>query len=360
MLPLLIAQFAAAQALFFERLEAARVIFVLRLQVEQLKAAGNNRSLKPIDRAIWIGISKLFKNWRAHLIMVSPKNVIGWHRKGYQRFWAIKCRPVGRPKIPKDLIRLIRTMADDNHGWSAIRIRDELLKLGVRIAASTIGKYIHRRHPKQPGPPRLDQNWQTFIQNHFDAIIACDFTSVPTAFFGNVLVFNIIHLGTRRVWTNATANPSLDWIKNQIRQVVAFGDVEPKFLIHDNDGLFGQFGMKTTDRPFRCALDMWLANTFQIKGIPTPYHSPNANAFVERFNLSLKREALDHYIFLNADHVRRVAQEYVRFYNTARPHQGLNGIPDPDVALRAPPDTNASVIALPVLGGIQHDYRRAA
>ena len=60
-----------------------------------------------------------------------------------------------------------------------------------------------------------------------------------------------------------------------------------------------------------------------------------------------------------------VTREFVEYYNTARPHQGLmQGVPIPlaDHAVRAQHDQPASgkIVALPVLGGLHHDYRRAA
>ena len=51
----------------------------------------------------------------------------------------------------------------------------------------------------------------------------------------------------------------------------------------------------------------------------------------------------------------RVA-EYVAYFNDARPHQGI--------AQRVPNGTThsgeGSVVALPVLSGLHHEYRRAA
>ena len=98
--------------------------------------------------------------------------------------------------------------------------------------------------------------------------------------------------------------------------------------------------------------------------MPTPRHAPNANAHVERFNRTLREEALNHFIFFSPKHIQRVIDEYVHFYNTARPHQGIGRVPDP---LRAPPRPVNDItpgppklIATPILGGIHHDYRRAS
>ena len=98
-----------------------------------------------------------------------------------------------------------------------------------------------------------------------------------------------------------------------------------------------------------------------IRGVPTPYRAPNANAYVERFNRTLREEALNHFIFFNEAHIRHVCREYVEFYNRARPSQAIGRIPDPYPELEAPPrETPSRVVGIPVLGGLQHDYRAAA
>ncbi len=94
--------------------------------------------------------------------------------------------------------------------------------------------------------------------------------------------------------------------------------------------------------------------------MPTPYHAPNANARVEGFNRTLREDALNHFIFLGEDHIRRVARDFVAFYNGARPSQAIHAIPEPYPELQKPPLRSGRLIALPVLGGIQHDYRLAA
>ncbi len=110
----------------------------------------------------------------------------------------------------------------------------------------------------------------------------------------------------------------------------------------------------------RCHLDLWLGQVLDVKGIPTPFHTPNANAHVERFNRTLREDALNHFIFLDEDHIRQVVREFVAFYNGARPSQATHAIPEPYADLQKPPRKNGKLVALPVLGGIQHDYRWAA
>jgi len=62
----------------------------------------------------------------------------------------------------------------------------------------------------------------------------------------------------------------------------------------------------------------------------TPVRAPNANAFMERFIGSIRREYLDHLLILNERHLDRVITGYVTYINVTRPHYGLGQrIPDP-------------------------------
>ncbi len=109
-------------------------------------------------------------------------------------------------------------------------------------------------------------------------------------------------------------------------------DDGPRFLIHDNDGIFGQFGTRKaapgeSGRSYRCALDLWLHQVLGIEGIPIPYGAPNAAAHIERFMGTLRRECLNHFIFFTEAQLRRTVVEFVDYYNGSRPNQGINGIP---------------------------------
>jgi hypothetical protein len=79
-----------------------------------------------------------------------------------------------------------------------------------------------------------------------------------------------------------------------------------RFLLHDNDGIFGQYrdGRKRREKRlrYRSHLDLWLREVMGFRGIPIPYGVPSANARVERFHRSLREEALNHFIFLSERH----------------------------------------------------------
>jgi hypothetical protein len=56
--------------------------------------------------------------------------------------------------------------------------------------------------------------------------------------------------------------------------------------------------------------------------------------------------------------LRRLVNEYVQYFNTERPHQGI------DQRIPAGPDTSqpveGEIVARPVLGGLHHAYSRRA
>ena len=74
---------------------------------------------------------------------------------------------------------------------------------------------------------------------------------------------------------------------------------------------------------------------------------------------SARRECLDHVIILSESHLKAVLAQWVAHFNRGRPHQGLKQrVPVPSDASSGA--SAGKVIALPVLGGLHHEYRRVA
>jgi putative transposase len=99
-----------------------------------------------------------------------------------------------------------------------------------------------------------------------------------------------------------------------------------------------------------------------IEVIRTPIQAPRANAVCERFLGSVRRECVDHVLILGERHLGRILAEYIGRLNAARPHQAI-GQRTPLPAVGTTPSwrrATARVIAVPVLGGLHHEYRSAA
>jgi putative transposase len=74
---------------------------------------------------------------------VKPDTLIRWHRKGFRLFWKWKSRRSGRPRVPVNIRKLIREMAENNATWGEERIANELLlKLGIQISPRTVRCYM--------------------------------------------------------------------------------------------------------------------------------------------------------------------------------------------------------------------------
>ena len=244
-----------------------------------------------------------------------------------------------------EVIALIHTLARDNRLWGSKRIQDELRKLGYRLSKRTVAKYARQVRRSQP-PRQSGQTWATFLANHAHEIWACDFLQTYDLWFRSMFVFFIIELSSRRVVHFAvTRSPSDAWVAQQLREATPF-DTHPRFLIRDNDSKYGaEFARAARG----------------IEVLRTPIRAPKANAVCERFLGSVRRECLDHIFILNERQLHRKLKEYVTYFNTARPHQGIgHRVPFPLTALDSPQSNGGKITAFPVLGGLHHDYRRSA
>jgi transposase InsO family protein len=158
----------------------------------------------------------------------------------------------------------------------------------------------------------------------------------------------ITELGSRRiVHVGVTRSPTDAWVAQQLREATPFRQA-PKYLICDNDGKYGK----------RFAT---VVAGSGIELLRTPIKAPRANAICERMLGSVRRECLDRILILGEQHLGNVLKEYVIYFNQARPHQGIEQrIPVPQEVSTPAPSENGKVIAFPVLGGLHHEYRRAA
>ncbi|MGZ3624488.1 MAG: integrase core domain-containing protein [Ktedonobacteraceae bacterium] len=88
---------------------------------------------------------------------------------------------------------------------------------------------------------------------------------------------------------------------------------------------------------------------------------PRANAICERFLGSVRRECLDHFLILHEKQLHRLLKAYVIYFNQARPHHGMQQQrPEPPASSFSLQNQTDKVISVVILGGLHHDYRRAA
>ena len=318
---------------------------LLRQQLIILKRQVERPACTKTDRLLLVLLARLVRTWQQALFVVQPDTLLRWHRELFRLYWKRKSKASShKPKLAAETITLIRQMAKDNRLWGAERIRGELLKLGIHVCKRTIQKYLRTVRTQQP----RGQKWSTFLHNHAAQVWACDFLQVTDLFFRPLFAFVLIELKSRKViHVGVTRSPSDAWTAQHLREATPYGQA-PKYLIRDNDSKFGPSFAR-------------VATTSGIKLLKTPFHAPRANAVCERFMRSVRQECLDHLLILEEKQLQRVLKAYVMYFNQARPHQGIaQQIPEPRQSALSSHHAGEKVIALPVMGGLHHDYHWAA
>ncbi len=284
--------------------------------------------------------------------IVTPETILRWYRRLVARKYdGSRGRRAGRPRTKQEVVDLVLKMARENPSWGYSRIQGALMNLGASISRSTI-KNILVEHGLEPAPERRKRTpWKTFLQAHWGAIRAADFFSVEVLTPHGLIhhfVFFVIDLKTRKVEiAGVTPAPNGRWMQQVARNLTDAFDgffLDARYLIVDRDPLYTQ--------AFR---EMLAQSGCRVLRLPP--HSPNLNAFAERFVLSIKSECLNKIIPLSEAHLREALREFIHHYHEERPHQGLgNQLIDPT----APVHLEGPVQCRERLGGVLKFYHREA
>jgi putative transposase len=115
-------------------------VLALRRQVQVLERQIKGVHWSPSNRMVLPALRERIPRSGCAGLLVKPETVLGWHRALVRRKWAAyRRRPRrGRPPISAECRHLIVRMARENPRWGYFRIRGELLKLGHKVAATTI------------------------------------------------------------------------------------------------------------------------------------------------------------------------------------------------------------------------------
>jgi hypothetical protein len=125
----------------------------LRQQLLVLQRRKPRPRLMDADRRYWIPACRWFVGWRPSLLIVKPETVLRWHHHGWRAYWRRRSRrrgETGRRPIAPELRTLIRRMTIENQLWGQRRIQAELTRLGFKVSARTVAKYMHPSHHRGP------------------------------------------------------------------------------------------------------------------------------------------------------------------------------------------------------------------
>jgi transposase InsO family protein len=340
LLPILAIGFLCSRRdLILENVALRQQLAVLRRRHPQPRFAGS-------DQLFWVMLRRIWSGWKQALILVQPETVVRWHRAGFKGYWTWLSRHqvrAGRRCVSRELRELIFRMVAENGTWGAPRIHGELKVLGFDISERTVLRWM-RRAPRNSEPAK---RWAAFLSNHREAIAAMDFFTVPTLSFGVHYCFFVIAHDRRRILHfSVTRHPTSAWVIQQLRDAFPY-DSAPGFLIFDRSSSFNAEVIDTV-------------KSFGIRPKRTSFRSPWQNGVAERWVGNCRRDLLDHVIVLNERHLKRLMNEYVRYYHEDRTRLGLEKQTPSGREAATGSDANNRVVSMPRLGGLHHRYDLAA
>jgi putative transposase len=209
--------------------------------------------------------------------------------------------------------------------------RGELIKLGVRLSPSTVGRLF--ASGLDPAPRRGGPSWPVFLRQQAASTLACDFFTVKQARCA---------ASTCSSSSNSAVGASTLPIARRTRPERGSSNC---FLIHDRDSKF----TASFDEVFRSE---------GVRVVHTPVRAPQANAYAERFVRTVRTECLDHLLIVGRRHLERILRIYIQHYDSERPHRGLALQTPKAPQLKSLPD--GDVQRRDRLGGLIHEYYRAA
>ena len=190
-----------------EREELTVEVVMLRHEVSVLRRQVARPALRPADRAVLAGLSRLLSRVRRGRFFVQPETLLRWHRDLVRRRWTYARQRSGRPGLLAGTVQLVLRLADENPTWGYRRIHGELATMGVRLAPSSVWAVL-RRHGIEPSPRRSGPTWAEFLRAQATTMLACDFFTVDTVLLRRLYVLFFIELDSRRVHLSGiTATP---------------------------------------------------------------------------------------------------------------------------------------------------------
>jgi hypothetical protein len=185
----------------------------LRQQLLVLQRHKPRPRLTDADRRFWILAYRWFVSWQTSLLIVKPETVLRWHRQGWRSYWRRRSSrrgKTGRRPISPELRTLIRRMSMENRLWGQRRIQAELARLGFKVSARTIAKYVrpfHRRGPSNGRHGRSSNAAAGTASRHVFSFMTATAATAPPSIVGCVILVSprYAHRSDRR---EPTPSPS--------------------------------------------------------------------------------------------------------------------------------------------------------
>jgi putative transposase len=251
-----------------------------------------------------------------------PDTILAWYRRLVARKFdgSKQRRTPGRPRIDRAIEELIVRMAEENPSWGYDRIAGALANLGHEVSDQTVGDVLQRHGVPSASDRKHTTTWAAFIRAHLAVLAGTDFFTVEVLTLRGLVTYYVlffIHLESRKIdIAGITVHPNEQWMQQIARNATMEGCGTLRdchYLLHDRDTKF--------TISFRAIIV-----SGQVKPLALPAHSPNLNAYAERWVRSVKEECLSKVILFGERALRRALNEYVSHYHAERNHQGKGNV----------------------------------
>src|SRR5215207_294777 len=162
-------------------------ILVLRHELSILRRQPRRARFRPVDRAILAAFARGRPRGAWASLSVRPATLLRWPRQLVRRRWTYPHRLPGRPPLDRQVQTLVLRLARENPRWGYRRIVGELQGLGISVSATSV-RTILLRHGLPPAPRRDELSWRTFLRQQAATTLACDFSTVETAWLKRIYV----------------------------------------------------------------------------------------------------------------------------------------------------------------------------
>lgn len=242
-----------------------------------------------------------------------------------------------------DIVRQVWLIHDNNPSWGRFKIAFQMFLLGFSISPSTVRNILNSKKPplkanrksKKTSPNSNKHNNNKINAKSPNHTWNIDFTTIKILFI-NVYIFFVLDIYSRKLiyFDISLFNPTSFWTITRLKRSFAESIDTPKYIISDNGSQFISAEFKV------------FCKEYGISHRKSAIHSWRSTAHIERFNETIKYEALYNIPLFSTNYLRKMIYSFIDFYNHYRPHQALNGL-TPDMRYNnifVPPDPSGKTI----------------
>ena len=194
-------------------------VVMLRHEVAVLRRQVARPTLRPSDRALLAGLSRLITRSKRTRFFVQPDTLLRWHRELVRRKWTYP-KPAGRPKIPAGTVQVALRLARENATWGYRRIQGELSVLGLDLAPASVWNIL-QRHGLDPSRGEMRADLGRVPQSPGGDDTGLRLLHRRHRLLRRLYVLFFIELDTRKVFvTGVTAHPTGAWDVQQGKEPV--------------------------------------------------------------------------------------------------------------------------------------------